>query len=440
MLTFAALATTFSSGITHLLAANAHNTNSVPVTVGFLVLTGGLWWLSRRGFYKIGAHALTALLFLAGMQLAIAWSVDLPMAQLINVLVIIVAGLVISLRAVVVVTVLVSISTALLGYAQYYRYIPVDTSWLTKRVELSDSIGIIVVYAVVGVVAWLANNEIDSLLRRAWRSEKALARERDQLEVTVATRTRELEEIQLAKTLELQRFAEFGRVSASLVHDLSNPLTAASLNLEQAGNQAGTSLVGEALASLRHIESYISSARKQLQGTSRPTAFSASMAATEVVRLLKNQSQAAGVELILKTTNNDIVYGDVVALHRVLANLIINAIQACSNNKSIEQGKVTISLKVEGEYLVIKVQDNGVGIKASDLPYIFDEFYSSNRKTARGIGLGLANAKRKIEQGFKGYIGATSTSKKSTLFTIGIPLHESNNKTQHRRRSKVFSK
>lgn len=435
LFTFAAAMTTVSSGLTHLLGANAHNTNSVPTTMGFLLFTSGLWWLSRRGHYKIGAYILTALVLFAGLQLAAAWSVELPMAQLLNVLVIIVAGIVISSRAALVVTALVSMSTIALTYVEVDHLMAVDTSWLTKRLEFSDAIGLVVIYAIVGAVSWLANNEIDNLLRRAWRSEKALAKERDKLEVTVTKRTQQLKETQLEKTLELQHFAEFGRVSASLIHDLASPLTAASLNLEQAGDKQSSGLLHEAMTSLGHIEAYISSARKQIQGTSKPARFRASAAAAEVFALLQHQSRAANVRLELTTTSKDTIFGDQVAFHRLLANLVINAIQSYSANKPQVDRVVQIILRPDNKQLVIHVQDFGTGIRAKDLPHIFEDFYSTKDRIGRGLGIGLANAKRTVEKDFKGTITVSSAPKLGTTFTIGIPLYERKNTTKHPKRT-----
>lgn len=431
--TFAALATSLSSGITHFLGANAHNTDSVPVTLGFLIVSSGLWWLSRRGHYKFGAYVLIGLLLVASLQLTLAWSIELPMAELMTVLVIIVAGLVISSRAVIVTTIIVSVWTIILGYMQAEKLLSVDTTWLTKRLELSDGVGLVVVYVIVGAVAWLANNEIDALLKRAWRSEKELAKERDQLEVTVAKRTRELEQSQLERTLELQHFAEFGRVSAGLIHDVSTPLTAASLNLEQLGDEKSSDLVDEALGSLRHIEDYIESARKQLQDKSEPSPFLARRAIAEVVGLIKHQARDAGVEILISSGHETMVYGDIVAFHRVMANLIINAIESYGGSHKRKR-VVDITIGPSGNQLTVIIHDNGAGIASDDLPHIFENFYSTKKHPGRGLGLGLASAKQVIEKEFKGHIDATSHAGQGTTFTIGIPIYEKKHPKKYSKR------
>lgn len=436
LFTLAALATTLSSGINHLMATTAHDVNSVPTTIGFLIFSSGLWWLSRKGHYKFGAYVLITLVWLAGLQLSLAWSIELPMAQLLNILVIVVAGIMLSSRAALCITLLTSVSTIAIGYLQANQDIPVDVSWLTKPLEFSDAIGLVVIYAIVGAISWLANNEIDSLLRRAWKSEAALAKERDQLEVTVAKRTKELERTQLERTLELQHFAEFGRVSASLLHDLANPLTAAALNLEQVGEKRGSKLVAQAMISLGHIESYIKTARKQLQGGGQRHRFSASSEIAELIELLRNQAGKAKVTLILSGDEHTEIFGDSVAFHRVVANIIVNAIQSYETKTGVHQ-PIRITVASQDSQVVVSIQDHGIGIKPIDLPHIFEDFYSTKKQIGRGLGLGLANAKQIIEGDFGGTIVATSSAKNGTTFTLTIPHHESSTAKQHTSRTRI---
>lgn len=435
--TLAAALTTISSGITHVLAANAHQTNSVPETAGFLIVTTGLWWLSRRGHYKFGAYILVGLIWLAALQLSLHWSIELPMAQLLTILLIVISGIMVSSRAAVVLTGLTSASTIIIGYLQSTGAIPVNISWLTRPLEFSDAIGLVVIYIIVGAISWLANKEIDSLLRRAWKSEAALAKERDQLEITVAKRTKELQQTQLKRELELQQFAEFGRMNASLLHDLASPLTAASLNLEQADAGERNDLVAKAMTSLRHIERYLTNARKQLQGRSERQAFVVGAQVEDVVDLLSSQARAAAVTLQPTVINKVTVYGDPVVFHRILANLVINAIQACESKTSITNRIVRLEVTSDNLSAIITVQDNGMGIRADDLPHIFEDFYSTKKRIGRGLGLGLSSVKRGIEYELNGTIAATSTPRIGTTFTITLPIYEHSNSKRHTRRPKI---
>lgn len=434
----AAAVASLSSGINHLMGTNAHQTNSVPVTLGFLGVSLALWWLSRRGYYRVGATALIALVWLAGLQLAITWSIELPMAQLLGVLGIILAGITISSRAALVVTGATSISTLMIGYLQVSGKLSVDTTWLTKPLELSDAVGLVVIYVIIGAITWLSNREIDALLRRAWRSEKALAKERDQLEVIVARRTKQLERIQLERVVQLQHLAEYGQISASLIHDLATPVTAASLSLEQAKGQTTDSMVGQVAISIKHIQDYIASARNQITGTTKKQVFNPGDEIAEIMGLLKHQARMAGVALSLQTQATARIYGDAATFGRIIANMIINALQAFgANTKAHKRPEIIVTINVVATELVVTIKDFGTGIKPADINHIFNDYYSTKKHIGRGLGLGLAGAKRVIEQEFGGHITVSSTPKAGTIFTIGIPIHETTSSKQYRRRPQV---
>lgn len=435
LFTTAALVAMISSTVNHLVGNSVGRGNSLYGTAVFLAVTYAMWAISRKGHYKVSASILVGLVWLASLQLMLAWSFELPMAQLVLVLAIVIAGIILSSTAAVVSSVISMLSVLVIGYMQVHGLLSTNTTWLTQPLEFSDAVGQAVILLIIGGVSWLANKEIDSLLQRAWRSEAALAKERDLLEVKVEQRTKELETSQLERIMELQHFAEFGRVSAGLLHDLANPLTAASLNLEQ--DASHSKLVGQAMASLRHIERYIVMARKQLQGKGMRQVFNASNEISQVVELLAHQARSANISLTFKPTQNDEIYGDPVAFHRVVANLIVNAIHAYDSKTSVKLKTILIQVVRGQNNIQVLIKDRGVGIKSQDLPHIFEEFYSTKKQVGRGLGIGLATAKAVIEQDFNGSITVSSNSLHGTLFTITLPLYESKNTTKSKSRNKI---
>src|SRR5699024_8775170 len=110
---------------------------------------------------------------------------------------------------------------------------------------------------------------------------------------------------------------------------------------------------------------------------------------------------------------------DVERMDQVFSNLIFNAIK----NTSIIDGKITIGVSLlKSERLMIKVVDNGVGIKNEDLPFIFDRFYKTDTSEKQGgTGLGLAIVKQIIES-HKGEIWAESTENEGATFYIVLPI------------------
>ena len=114
----------------------------------------------------------------------------------------------------------------------------------------------------------------------------------------------------------------------------------------------------------------------------------------------------------------DPVMMDTQAIGRVLNNLISNALRHTSN-----QGRVSVWVRRATQGVEVTVSDTGTGIRAEDLPHVFERFYrgekSRNRITG-GAGLGLAIT-RGIVQAHGGDIRVESQIGKGTQFTFHIP-------------------
>lgn len=112
------------------------------------------------------------------------------------------------------------------------------------------------------------------------------------------------------------------------------------------------------------------------------------------------------------------IKGDRQSLVELFVILLDNAIKY-----SPEKSKVYISTEKENEYTTIKVRDEGIGIKALDLPYIFNRFYradsSRSKEKMDGYGLGLSIAKRIVEL-HGGIISATSKIGKGSEFMVRL--------------------
>ena len=102
--------------------------------------------------------------------------------------------------------------------------------------------------------------------------------------------------------------------------------------------------------------------------------------------------------IVLETSidpSADIVRGDPARIQQVLWNLLANAVKFTQAG-----GNIRVSLSREGDHAVISVKDNGDGISAEFLPFVFDRFRqadASSRKRHGGLGLGLAIARYLIE-------------------------------------------
>jgi signal transduction histidine kinase len=112
------------------------------------------------------------------------------------------------------------------------------------------------------------------------------------------------------------------------------------------------------------------------------------------------------------------VLGNELRLRQVINNLIGNAIKYTP-----EGGEIRLQVEQEGGIVLLRVEDNGIGIPPGDLPYIFDKFYRvENDETAdiQGTGLGLSICKSVVEQ-HGGQIWAESVHGQGSTFHVALP-------------------
>jgi len=106
-------------------------------------------------------------------------------------------------------------------------------------------------------------------------------------------------------------------------------------------------------------------------------------------------------------------------IKQVMYNLLSNSIKYLDHD-----GRVSVGLKEGNDKAIIKVKDNGIGIKDKDLEYIFDRFFradSSRNRNTGGTGLGLSIVKN-IVDAHSGDITIDSIYGKGTTVTIALPL------------------
>ena len=131
-------------------------------------------------------------------------------------------------------------------------------------------------------------------------------------------------------------------------------------------------------------------------------------------------SSALTKNIAVKDEVEDIsVMADSSGLSQVVTILLDNAIKYSSKNSTI-----LLHTKTQVGHVLLEISDQGMGIKAADLPYIFERFYradhSRTSQTTPGYGLGLSIAKQIIED-MDGEISVTSKPGKGSTFTIVLP-------------------
>jgi signal transduction histidine kinase len=128
------------------------------------------------------------------------------------------------------------------------------------------------------------------------------------------------------------------------------------------------------------------------------------------------QQKDIAIDMELPST---VIHADQKLLHLVWTNLITNSIKFTNQG-----GTISIKLSKNDDGCHIEIEDNGIGISQSDLPFIFNRFYKADKARNRkegSSGLGLAITKKIIEL-HGGQIHAKSKVGKGTTFYVHLPL------------------
>jgi two-component system phosphate regulon sensor histidine kinase PhoR len=136
------------------------------------------------------------------------------------------------------------------------------------------------------------------------------------------------------------------------------------------------------------------------------------------VRRLDGEARRAGVEVHLEADGVPSLRGSGRDLALMVRNLVDNAIRYTGHG-----GRVDIDVTGDGEYVVLRVSDTGVGIPTRDLPRVFERFYRVDRARSRetgGTGLGLAIVRHVVEN-HGGDVNVTSELGRGTTFEVRLP-------------------
>jgi signal transduction histidine kinase len=213
-----------------------------------------------------------------------------------------------------------------------------------------------------------------------------------------------------------------------LFHDIANPLTAASLSLNQiAGSKyinedpylkQSVSILGSSLTS---IKDYLLDARIKLNNHDLKKDFVLKDIICETYFLFHHKCELKKIILENKVNSKISILGDRVKFKRILSNLIANAIDAYDQKVTNSKKMVLIEFKTTDSALEIMIKDWGLGINGQNINKIFHPFFTTKGK--KGTGLGLAIVKEIIEDYFEGGITCQSAYKKGTIFILSIPFH-----------------
>jgi len=259
------------------------------------------------------------------------------------------------------------------------------------------------------------------LLQGALMSGLIYERHRRQLaEVQVGRRTAEL--------THSNRYSIAGELTASIAHELNQPLGSILTNAETAELMLKSSVpdldeLREIVADIRHDDKRASEVLQRLRSMLKKAPseirdLDLNEIAGESVLLLSPLSIAREINLggIIAPLPLPI-RGDPVQLQQVILNLIMNAMDAVSKMPRAER-RVTVTAARDDNFAEVSVSDTGSGIPTEKIKEVFEPFFTTK---AQGMGLGLSIA-RTIVEAHEGQIWAENKAASGAVFHIRLPL------------------
>lgn len=232
----------------------------------------------------------------------------------------------------------------------------------------------------------------------------------------------------LAGLAHANRLNAMGQLTASIAHEVNQPIAAAVLNAEAALNWLGAQpsnldKVREALrlivADATRAGNVVAGIRALIQKVpARRSFLDINEAIREVITLTRGEAVKAGVSVQTDFADGlPLIYGDRVQLQQVILNLIINAIEAMSGVAEIPRALLISTAQAEHGILVA-MRDSGPGLDPASLEHLFNAFYTTK---SGGMGMGLAIC-RSIIEAHEGQLYASANEPRGAVFQFTLPL------------------
>jgi two-component system NtrC family sensor kinase len=261
----------------------------------------------------------------------------------------------------------------------------------------------------------------ETLEQRVAERTAALEATHDQLREEMAERQRMQEAL-----FQREKLAALGLLLANVAHELNNPLSVATMEVDNLAEVWPDHLETEALDTLRQavercgsvVQSFLALARQQ--STSRQSVDLHALI-DEVLILLRHALEADCITLELRLAQDlPLLQADANQLHHVISNLITNAHQALRHSEAPRQLTLTTAGHPAGTQVTLEVADTGPGIPDDLQRRIFEPFFTT-RPQDGGSSLGLSLCRSVIET-HGGTIRVSSQVGQGTTIHITLPV------------------
>jgi len=230
-------------------------------------------------------------------------------------------------------------------------------------------------------------------------------------------------ENQLKLLAQSEKLASLGQLAAGIAHEINNPLTNASLNIQTLKNSiASDAVVLQKLNAIERNVDRASAIAKELLQFSRYR--ESEFAPVNINDSITSAMSLIGFRLGNITVRKKLsvipdVMGDPLRLEQAFINILSNAVESMPDG-----GDIDILTSIEGAFIKIEISDTGSGISDKNILKAFDPFFTT-KDVGEGTGLGLSICYGIIKQ-HNGIIEIANNTGKGTTVTVKLPAMEQN--------------
>jgi signal transduction histidine kinase len=224
------------------------------------------------------------------------------------------------------------------------------------------------------------------------------------------------------------RLSTLGELTASIAHEVKQPLSAMLTNAETSlrwlardePNLAKVTQLTERIAESARRASDIINRIQDMAGKREPARLALDLndAVAQAVNFVRHDTDEKDITVSLDLAADlPRILGDRVQLQQIVVNLLVNSIQALTSIV-VDRPTIRISTRLhDGGSIVVTFRDTGPGIPDADLGRVFDGFFTTK---SEGMGIGLAIC-QSIASSHGGAITAANHPDGGALFTITLP-------------------
>ena len=267
-------------------------------------------------------------------------------------------------------------------------------------------------------------------IKRRKAAEDELVNINNSLEDTIAMRTQELQQAQ-ATLIQKNKAAALGNMAATIVHELSQPLSAinssasavsAKINKQDwNGAKESANRLNPLSKKMHNVINLLKHFSYQDNESQQKTALMATIhnALNSVSDIMHEKNIHLDDSGINQANSNDIIYVETnpLKLDLVISNIIKNAMDAAEKS---DKAKITVAVETNAQKAYVHISDNGGGIDPKIMSKLFSPYFTT-KEVGKGLGLGLSISYEIIQE-YNGNISAKNMDG-GMCFTIQLPCY-----------------